>query len=105
MSCTGGAGGQANDPGANGSGSSGTVFNGFTRAYSVGGGALPPAVGMGQFFGYSYRGYGPSRTAALAWSPSSTFLPGAGGEGETGAPSNNSSGGIGGAVIIQYVGA
>lgn len=103
MSCTGGVGSSANDVGANGSGSGGTVFNGAVRNAYTNVLALFP-FGMGQFFGLPYRAAAASSTAAVAWSISSTFLPGAGGEGEAGTGTNNSSGGIGGAVIIQYVG-
>ena len=100
MSATGGAGGPTNGTdGASGSGSGGTVRNGGL----VPGYADETYIGFFQFYGKKARTAGQG-TAAVAWSISSVFLPGTGGQSETNNTGNNSSGGVGGAIIIQYVG-
>jgi len=87
MSATGGAGG-GGPGGANGSGSGGTLRNLNSRAAYI-----------SPFGGSSFRSGG---TAPAAWSTSSSFPAGAGGNG--GAPFSNASGAHGGIVYIQWVG-
>lgn len=100
MSATGGGGStNAGNAGAQGSGSGGTLYNG-----SIQGGYPDPAyIGLGLFYGRRVRTNG-SGLAAVAWSTSSAFLPGAPGEAENNSTTNNCAGGVGGAVIIQYIG-
>jgi len=100
VSCTGGAGGvaaTASLPGINGADGSSTVTGTVIRSgvYSLSalfGGAPTPA---------SRRS---STTTALVWDVSSIFAPGTGGDGETSPSSNNAGGGLGGAIMIEYVG-
>lgn len=93
MSATGGVGGPSGTGvGSNGNGTSGTVKNGFITNILF-------------FSGSSYRPRGDG-ASGLAWSINSAYIPGGGGTGEDiSSGGNNASGGIGGAVVIQYVGA
>jgi hypothetical protein len=103
MSATGGAGGTGTSAnGANGAGTNGTVKNGAMPA-TDNTSIFPTSI---QYFsGLGSRPAAASSTAALAWSISSAYLPGGRGAGESSNTSNNSVGGVGGAVVIQYVGA
>lgn len=99
VSCTGGDGGvaaTAGSPGTNGADGSSTVTGTVIRsgAYSLSalfGGAPTPA---------SRRS---GTTSALVWAVSSIFAPGTGGRGET-TGANDVGGGLGGAIMIEYVG-
>jgi len=100
LSATGGGGGQVgySSPPADGTagvGTGGTLGN-ISSATQVG------------FPGSDIRAGGAGLTAAIAWSASTGRKPGAGGNGEGysfGAPLANASGGVGGAILIRYVGA
>jgi hypothetical protein len=97
-SATAGAGGAAatlSNNGANGADGAGT--NGTTGNYNVSSGASP-------FIGRVTRARATSSTAALVFSATINFIPGAGGEGEVNVSGNNAAGGVGGAILLEYVG-
>ena len=92
ISATGGSGGSGGTGirGASGSSSDGTLRR-TTSQYNT------------YAQGLSFRDSALASTAAVAWSISSTFTPGAPGTGE-GENSENSSGGVGGIIVLEYVG-
>ena len=98
VSCTGGAGGVAatgSFPGTNGADGSSTVTGTVIRSGTN---------SLGDLFGGSTTRRTTTATA-LAWSVSSAFAPGTGGRGETTVnPTNDVGGGLGGAIMIEYVG-
>lgn len=79
--------------GANGAGSSGTIYNSTSTVRQ---GAVFPYL---QSTGGS-RPQGSGLAAAVAFSPSANLAPGAAGAGSSG---NTPSGGVGGAVIIEWI--
>lgn len=93
LNATGGLGGVTNSAG---SGTDGTSTLGNLRNTTA---VNFPTMGGGS----SIRATAASSTAALAWSISSIYSAGACGSGETGG-SNNTSGGIGGLIFLEYVG-
>jgi hypothetical protein len=96
VSCTGGAGGvaaTAGSPGTNGADGSSTVTGTVIRSGTN---------SLGDLFGGSTTRRTTTATA-LVWSVSSAFAPGTGGRGET-TGANDAGGGLGGAIMIEYVG-
>ena len=96
VSCTGGAGGVAATgslPGTNGADGSSTVTGTVIRSGTN---------SLGDLFGGSTTRRTTTATA-LVWSVSSAFAPGTGGRGET-TGANDAGGGLGGAIMIEYVG-
>ena len=103
ISATGGSGGGYNNyvNGANGTCSSASADIRQSNALNV---SVPYVSGPGIL-----RTNATSSTAALAWSTTTVFSPGSSGAGGTsdgsGIDNNNATGGIGGAIVIQYWGA
>ena len=91
VSGTGGSGGiSSGAAGANGTSPNGTLRRtNATNNGLIGGAARPAAT---------------SSTAAIAWSFSADNLPGSGGAQEAGGDPNNATGGVGGAIYLEYVG-
>lgn len=100
LSATGGGGGSV---GAGSVGAAGTA--GVGTGGTLGAGNASTQVG---FPGATARAGGAGLTAAISWSAGGGRSPGAGGTGEgysMDSPLTNASGGVGGAILIRYVGA
>ena len=100
LSATGGGGGLV---GAGSVGAAGTA--GVGTGGTLGAGNASTQVG---FPGATARAGGAGLTAAISWSAGGGRSPGAGGTGEgysMDSPLTNASGGVGGAILIRYVGA
>lgn len=104
---TGGAGGTypipapPQTPGANGTGTGGTLMNGHVGTNSDGGIYPTP------FGGYNARDNAVSSTTAIAFSINGSYAPGGFGSGEEFDEveiKDNATGGVGGLVYIQYIG-
>jgi hypothetical protein len=102
VSATGGSGGALNGAYANASSGAGTVSSGTairvlpsTTSYAER--SVVPFVING-----NTRSNATSSTAAIAFSATDVYAAGSGGAPETGSTSNDASGGVGGAVIVEY---
>ena len=106
-SATGGGGANSSSGGASGAGTGGNISNSKVPANEY-----PYAYGASQnnvpnFAGLGTRVQGTTvsqQTAAIAWSASGGYLPGAPGNTATSGYTIYARGGIGGAVLIEYVG-
>jgi hypothetical protein len=101
MTATGGTGNLTNGgTGNSGTFSIGTQPSGVTLIQNYGQGGTPDII-VDHAFRLLRRPRALSSTAPIAYNTSASYIPGAGGEGET-QNGNNSVGGVGGAVCITY---